>query len=104
VSGSVPSSCLAYSKAGTTKGKVPPYKPFHKPANFRVVHPQSKEVILQVVFDERPEIGARNEIDVQHHHEVRSRVQPSQVSPSVELPRPFRHSERGENEMDVDVG
>lgn len=86
------------------KGKVPLYKPFHELASVRVIHSQSKEVILQVALDERPKIGTRNKIDIQHHHKVRACVQASQISPSVELPRSFRRLERGENKMDVDVG
>lgn len=89
-------------ESGDDKGKVPLYKTFHKLASF--VHSQSKQVGPQVVLNEGPKIGTGKKIDIQHHHKIRSRIQPSQVSPSVELPRSFRHLERGENEMDVDKG
>jgi len=84
------------------ESKVPLCKTFHKLASF--VYSKPKQVVPQVVFNEGPKIGTRNKIDIQHHHIVRSSVQPSQVSPSVELPRPFRRLKWGENEMDVDVG
>ena len=86
------------------KGKAPLHKPFHKHASLHVIRSQSKQMNLQVVFYERPEIGTGNKINIQHHHKTCSGVQPSQVSPSVELPRPFRYLEWGENEMDVDIG
>ena len=86
------------------KGKIPSHKPFHKYTSVHVFHSQPKPVSLELAFNERPEISTGNEIDIQHHHKFRSRVQPSQISPSVELPRPFRHLEWRENQMDVDVG
>ena len=90
-------------ESGNDKSEVPLHEPFHKRASFHVSS-QPMQVSLQVVFNERSKIGAGNEIDIQHHHKLGSSIQPSQVSPSVELSRSFRHLEWGENEMDVDVG
>ena len=86
------------------EGEVPPYKLFHEFAGACIIRFRCTQMILQVVFYEGSKIGTGDEVHIQHRHEVGSRVQSSQVSPSVELPRSFRHLEWGENEVDVDVG
>lgn len=86
------------------KGEVPSYKAFHEFSGACIIRFRSTQVILQVVFYEGSKVGTGNEVHVQHHYKVGSRIQPSQISPSIELPRPLRQLEWGENEVDVDIG